>query len=904
MKYVEDTIQQRAIHGLSNFKPWLIATLIAFSCADAFAQVDPGDCNRNEIPDICELNPASNPELCLVNAGPAVPAANNCPDAQELDIGFFYSGTGAGATNDGSATCGAAATGPDVWYKFRNPPSSEDGSSADIEVKFSMSGTANPSFSFDPVLTIYDGCPQNEGGIVACNDDNCGLDSVLTRTVSDGETIFIRIARFASGSFGDFRINVIAPEVPSCIGAVGNGTDCDENGRLDSCDVEVEFGGNQIDCNGNSKPDSCDIAQFNGTTIDDEVVNLDANSNGLIDVCEDCNHNSVPDACDVNSVDSETFPLWQVIAAEPFRVSCAEFCEVPGSGGPEGLGEGFACGLNSDVNENLRPDQCEPDCNGNGIPDSSDIESGAAVDCNTNGRPDTCDLISPLVGTGRYSPSARGFAVEDNYTPQAADMFYLMYPSASGAGRELVGPIGTSEYGAKDVAVNPADGAIVAVGGGFFINGKGEPNDAQNLYTVNRFTGAGMALPAPVSSSGGVFGLTFSTDGAVAFGSGFGATYTLDPVNGGAAVDLPLGNGGIGLATSSGGEIYSLIPQTIFPTGLGLEDECLSGVIQRIDSSTGEVLEEKLVVDTLIDVCGSNPGPRGEGECLACRQLQDIAFGADGIFYGVTSLVEFNDGGPAFELAGPGNDLVRLVATVPGTPGPGPTPTPGFGGPSPDSGYELETVGPLFLLPTGLGGGLPPGSIDCDGNSQPDECQADCDGDGVPDSCDSTTGIDACGVCLGDGASCACTEASFVTEQGDLDGSARELKETVHLAAHTLEQRSRNNRRNKRFARDSRRKATDLYTQAWEITWGRIPATITTCTDAAQCATVSNEGAKNEYRDAMNGLRQLVTDVTKRLSKTGVRKKKTRRLNKTADAQLATAFAQIEQIPSTSSDCS
>jgi parallel beta-helix repeat protein len=50
-------------------------------------------------------------------------------------------------------------------------------------------------------------------------------------------------------------------------------------------------------------------------------------------------------------------------------------------------------GVSPDVNQNLVPDECELDCNGDGFSDVEDIASGAA-DCNTNGIPDSCDVAA------------------------------------------------------------------------------------------------------------------------------------------------------------------------------------------------------------------------------------------------------------------------------------------------------------------------------------------------------------------------------------------------------------------------------------------------------------------------------------------------------------------------------
>lgn len=53
----------------------------------------------------------------------------------------------------------------------------------------------------------------------------------------------------------------------------------------------------------------------------------------------------------------------------------------------------------------------DPDCNGNGIPDYDDIQSGFSADCNDNGVPDECDIA---VGVPTYSDSIYGFTGYDD----------------------------------------------------------------------------------------------------------------------------------------------------------------------------------------------------------------------------------------------------------------------------------------------------------------------------------------------------------------------------------------------------------------------------------------------------------------------------------------------------------
>jgi hypothetical protein len=57
-------------------------------------------------------------------------------------------------------------------------------------------------------------------------------------------------------------------------------------------------------------------------------------------------------------------------------------------------------GASADCNSNYVPDECEPDCNSNGIPDSCDIAAGTSPDCNGNGIPDECEAGNDCNGNG------------------------------------------------------------------------------------------------------------------------------------------------------------------------------------------------------------------------------------------------------------------------------------------------------------------------------------------------------------------------------------------------------------------------------------------------------------------------------------------------------------------------
>ncbi|MCH7872371.1 MAG: hypothetical protein IID33_11790, partial [Planctomycetes bacterium] len=90
----------------------------------------------------------------------------------------------------------------------------------------------------------------------------------------------------------------------------------------------------------------------------------------------------------------------------------------------------IASGYSQDANGNGIPDECETDCNangvydrldifpygdsfdcnGNGIPDECDIESGASSDCNADGIPDECQIYTVIFDNGERE---RGWTFEN-----------------------------------------------------------------------------------------------------------------------------------------------------------------------------------------------------------------------------------------------------------------------------------------------------------------------------------------------------------------------------------------------------------------------------------------------------------------------------------------------------------
>ncbi len=98
----------------------------------------------------------------------------------------------------------------DVWYRY---VATSSGS-----LQASTCGTR----TFDTTIAIFDGCPENGGVQVACNDDFCGLGSTVTWAAVQGQTYFVRFAGWA-GQRGTADLSIGLP-LPTGINAFGFAT--------------------------------------------------------------------------------------------------------------------------------------------------------------------------------------------------------------------------------------------------------------------------------------------------------------------------------------------------------------------------------------------------------------------------------------------------------------------------------------------------------------------------------------------------------------------------------------------------------------------------------------------------------------------------------------------------------
>jgi hypothetical protein len=151
---------------------------------------------------------------------PAVaPINDDCSFAQAIGNGTF-SGSTLGATNDGSASCGASSESPDVWYRYA--------ATANGSVVFDTVGS-----TYDTVLSLHSGCPGTEANQLACNDDWGSPQSWVTLDMTTGEEVLVRVSGYF-GSVGDFTLNA------SVSGSVsGTVTDASSGNPLENVEVTI-----------------------------------------------------------------------------------------------------------------------------------------------------------------------------------------------------------------------------------------------------------------------------------------------------------------------------------------------------------------------------------------------------------------------------------------------------------------------------------------------------------------------------------------------------------------------------------------------------------------------------------------------------------------------------------------
>ena len=159
-----------------------------------------------------DLNPCTAPNPTnSVAQDLATNAMLICPD-------FVFTGTTAGATADGSSTCGAVGL-PDVWFRYVP--------AANGTAVVNVAGV-----SLSPILSAHAGFPGNVANQIVCaTATNQGVNAAMTFPVTNGVAVFVRVAG-TTGANGFFQLTLTGP---ACFDF-----DRNRNGVTDSC--EFDFG--------------------------------------------------------------------------------------------------------------------------------------------------------------------------------------------------------------------------------------------------------------------------------------------------------------------------------------------------------------------------------------------------------------------------------------------------------------------------------------------------------------------------------------------------------------------------------------------------------------------------------------------------------------------------------------
>jgi hypothetical protein len=168
-----------------------------------------------------------------VAPAPPPPANDNCatpttvagPGPHNFDNSNATTGT-QGQTEGACLAFGSTTVENDQWFKWT--------AAATGQATLTVCGTT----SVDTKIAAYPGapnCPAN-GTVLACNDDSCGLQSVICWSVTNGQSYIIQLGTFpgAVGGPGTFSISVGAANTPCALddGVSDNGLGWTAGGEM------------------------------------------------------------------------------------------------------------------------------------------------------------------------------------------------------------------------------------------------------------------------------------------------------------------------------------------------------------------------------------------------------------------------------------------------------------------------------------------------------------------------------------------------------------------------------------------------------------------------------------------------------------------------------------------------
>lgn len=163
--------------------------------------------------------------------------SDHCGVAQVIEADTTLDGDTSSASPSGIATCGGSPLSPDLWFVHTT-------------TKACVLELTTCGAEWDTILSIFSACPAVEGDLLGCNDDACGLQSVLRYTAIADTTYWIRVSGFSQKSSGPFELRLDCLPPPELSDgadlAITNFGDMRQVGRLDD---EIACGMSSTLCN-------------------------------------------------------------------------------------------------------------------------------------------------------------------------------------------------------------------------------------------------------------------------------------------------------------------------------------------------------------------------------------------------------------------------------------------------------------------------------------------------------------------------------------------------------------------------------------------------------------------------------------------------------------------------------